>query len=142
MRGTTFVVKSVLSPRNLPPYPAFFLEPLAKAAAPRRVEHAGHGGNDPALLDERDLSFEDVGGIAVEPHDETRPDFQADLLDPFHAGEEIPVRGTAVQRGGITTPSLIVESGSIFNGSCTVKRETVAELPQHETGEEGTGPAD
>jgi len=39
-------------------------------------------------------------------------------------------------------PSLVAENGSIFNGSCTVKRETVAELPQNETGEEGTGPDD
>ena len=55
------------------------------------------------------------------------------------ASEQVVLKGTAVQTGKITTPYLIVERGSIFNGSCMMKREAVAESPQHETGEEGSG---
>ncbi len=53
------------------------------------------------------------------------------------ASEQVVLKGTAVQTGNITTPYIIVESGSIFNGSCVMKREAVAESPQHDTGEEG-----
>jgi len=55
------------------------------------------------------------------------------------ASEQVVLKGTAVHRGNITTPYIIVENGSIFNGSCVMKREAVAESPQHETGEEGSG---
>ena len=55
------------------------------------------------------------------------------------ASEQVVLKGTAVQTGNITTPYIIVESGSIFNGSCMMKREAAAEPPQHETGEEGGG---
>ena len=55
------------------------------------------------------------------------------------ASEQVVLKGTAVQTGNITTPDIIVESGSIFNGSCMMKREVVAESPQNETGKEGSG---
>ena len=55
------------------------------------------------------------------------------------ASEQVVLKGTAVQMGNITTPDIIVESGSIFNGSCMMKREVVAESPQNETGEESSG---
>jgi len=55
------------------------------------------------------------------------------------AREQVVLQGTAVQTGNITTPYIIVESGSIFNGSCMMKREAVAESPQNETGEQGSG---
>jgi cytoskeletal protein CcmA (bactofilin family) len=55
------------------------------------------------------------------------------------ASEQVVLKGTAVQTGNITTPYIIVESGSIFNGSCIMKRGAVAESPQNETGEEGSG---
>ena len=48
------------------------------------------------------------------------------------ASEQVVLKGTAVQTGEIITPSIVMESGSIFNGSCVTKRETVAELPQNE----------
>ncbi len=37
------------------------------------------------------------------------------------ASEQVVLKGTAVQMGNITTPDIIVESGSIFNGSITMK---------------------
>ena len=55
------------------------------------------------------------------------------------ASEQVVLKATATQTGNITTPDIIVESGSIFNGSCMMKREVVAESPQNETGEEGSG---
>ena len=54
------------------------------------------------------------------------------------ATELVVLKGTAVQTGDVTTPYLVVERGSIFKGSCMMKRETIAELPQNETGEEGS----
>ena len=48
------------------------------------------------------------------------------------ASEQVVLKGTAVQTGEIITPSIVMESGSIFNGSCVTKRETGAELPQNE----------
>jgi len=55
------------------------------------------------------------------------------------ASEQVVLKGTAVQTGNITTPDIIVESGSIFNGSCIMKRKVVSESPQNETGEAGSG---
>ena len=37
------------------------------------------------------------------------------------ASEQVVLKGTAVQMGNITTPDIIVESGSLFNGSITMK---------------------
>jgi len=54
------------------------------------------------------------------------------------ASEQVVLKGTAVQTGNITTPDIIVESGSIFNGSCIMKREAVAESPRNETGKESS----
>ncbi|MGA2106165.1 MAG: polymer-forming cytoskeletal protein, partial [Syntrophorhabdales bacterium] len=48
------------------------------------------------------------------------------------AREQVVLKETAVQTGEIITPSIVMEHGSIFNGSCVTKRETVAELPQNE----------
>ena len=53
------------------------------------------------------------------------------------ASEQVVLKGTAVQAGDITTPYVMMERGSIFNGSFMMKREAVAESPQNETGEEG-----
>jgi cytoskeletal protein CcmA (bactofilin family) len=53
------------------------------------------------------------------------------------ASEQVVLKGTAVQTGAITAPYVIMESGSIFNGSFMMKRDAVAESPQNETGEEG-----
>jgi len=37
------------------------------------------------------------------------------------ASEQVVLKGTAVQIGNITTQNIIVESGSLFNGSITMK---------------------
>ncbi|MGA3174601.1 MAG: polymer-forming cytoskeletal protein [Syntrophorhabdales bacterium] len=65
------------------------------------------------------------------------------------ASEQVVLKETATQSGNITTPYLIVESGSIFNGSCVMEREAVPESSLHETGSgdsgsgtEGQGPRD
>jgi cytoskeletal protein CcmA (bactofilin family) len=55
------------------------------------------------------------------------------------ASEQVVLKATATQTGNIATPDIIVESGSIFNGSCMMKRGAIAESPQNETGEEGSG---
>jgi len=55
------------------------------------------------------------------------------------ASEQVVLKGTAVQTGDIITPYIIMESGSIFNGSCITKREAVAESSQNETSKEGNG---
>jgi cytoskeletal protein CcmA (bactofilin family) len=51
------------------------------------------------------------------------------------ANEQVILKGPAVQTGDISTPPIIVESGSAFNGSSTMKRGAVAELRQNEMGE-------
>ena len=57
---------------------------------------------------------------------------RGEIQGEVNASEQVLLKRTAVQTGDITTPSIIVEGGSIFNGSCTMKRETGAELPQNE----------
>ena len=42
------------------------------------------------------------------------------------ASEQVVLKQTAVQTGNITTPYIVVENGSVFNGSCVMKRETTA----------------
>ena len=54
------------------------------------------------------------------------------------ASEQVVLKEASTQTGNITTPYLIAERGSILNGSCMMKRETISELPQNETGEEGS----
>jgi cytoskeletal protein CcmA (bactofilin family) len=39
------------------------------------------------------------------------------------ASEQVVLKGTAIHTGKITTPNIMVESGSVFNGSCVMKRE-------------------
>ncbi|MGA2109560.1 MAG: polymer-forming cytoskeletal protein, partial [Syntrophorhabdales bacterium] len=39
------------------------------------------------------------------------------------ASEQVVLKQTAVQTGNITTPYIVVENGSVFNGSCVMKRE-------------------
>jgi cytoskeletal protein CcmA (bactofilin family) len=48
------------------------------------------------------------------------------------ASEEVVLKATSVQTGNITTPYIVVENGSTFNGSCVMKREKTA-TPVHET---------
>ncbi|MGD0661042.1 MAG: polymer-forming cytoskeletal protein [Syntrophorhabdales bacterium] len=39
------------------------------------------------------------------------------------ASEQVVLKQTAVQTGNIATPYIVVENGSVFNGSCVMKRE-------------------
>ena len=58
------------------------------------------------------------------------------------ASAQVVLKEASTQTGNITTPYLIVESGSILNGSCVMKREAVAGSPQNEPGEEGSSGLD
>ena len=44
-----------------------------------------------------------------------------EIIGDVTASEQVVLKGTAVQMGNITTPDIIVESGSLFNGSITMK---------------------
>ena len=52
------------------------------------------------------------------------------------ASDRVVLKGTSVQTGNITTPYIVVENGSTFNGSCVMKREK-AGTPFGETVVEG-----
>jgi cytoskeletal protein CcmA (bactofilin family) len=41
------------------------------------------------------------------------------------ASEQVILKNTAVHNGNITTPNIVIESGSVFNGSCIMKKEPV-----------------
>jgi cytoskeletal protein CcmA (bactofilin family) len=53
------------------------------------------------------------------------------------ASERVVLKETSVQRGNITTPYIVVENGSTFNGSCVMKREKTVR-PVEETSGPGT----
>ena len=38
------------------------------------------------------------------------------------ASEQVVLKETATQTGNITTPSIMIESGSVMNGSCVMKK--------------------
>ena len=46
---------------------------------------------------------------------------RGEITGDVTASEQVVLKGTAVQMGNITTPDIIVESGSLFNGSITMK---------------------
>jgi cytoskeletal protein CcmA (bactofilin family) len=54
------------------------------------------------------------------------------------AREQVVLKANAIHTGNITTPDIIVESRSLFNGSCIMQRGTIAESAQNETGEGGS----
>jgi cytoskeletal protein CcmA (bactofilin family) len=39
------------------------------------------------------------------------------------ASEQVILKNTSVHTGDITTPHIVIESGSLFNGSCIMKRD-------------------
>ncbi len=55
------------------------------------------------------------------------------------ASEQVVLKQTAVQTGNITTPYIVVENGSAFNGSCVMKREKAVMLGE-ETPTGGAAP--
>jgi len=46
------------------------------------------------------------------------------------ASEQVVLKQASTHSGNVTTPYLIAERGSTFNGSCVMKREAVAESPE------------
>ncbi len=46
-----------------------------------------------------------------------------ELRGDVTASERVVLKETAVHTGNITTPNIVIESGSVFNGSCTMKKE-------------------
>ncbi len=38
------------------------------------------------------------------------------------AGDQVVLKGTSIQTGNITTPTIVIENGSIMNGSCIMKK--------------------
>jgi len=52
------------------------------------------------------------------------------------ATEQVVLKETSVQTGNITTPYIVVENGSVFNGSCVMKREEVLAPPDFEASNE------
>jgi len=40
------------------------------------------------------------------------------------ASEQVILKSTAIHNGNITTPNVVIESGSVFNGSCIMKKES------------------
>jgi len=38
------------------------------------------------------------------------------------ASEQVILKNTAVHNGNVTTPNIVIESGSLFNGSCIMKK--------------------
>jgi len=55
---------------------------------------------------------------------------RGEITGDVTASEQVVLKETSTQTGSITTPYLIVERGAIFNGSCVMKREAVAESPE------------
>ncbi len=45
------------------------------------------------------------------------------------ATEQVVLKSTSVHTGNITTPYIVVESGSVFNGSCVMERDATAMAP-------------
>ncbi len=45
-----------------------------------------------------------------------------DIEGNITASEQVVLRSTAVHKGNITTPNIVIESGSMFNGSCNTTK--------------------
>jgi cytoskeletal protein CcmA (bactofilin family) len=52
-----------------------------------------------------------------------------DIKGDVTASEQVILKETAVHTGNITTPSIVLESGSLFNGSCIMQRDVSAGAP-------------
>ncbi|MGA3085123.1 MAG: polymer-forming cytoskeletal protein [Thermodesulfobacteriota bacterium] len=54
------------------------------------------------------------------------------------ASEQVILKNTAVHTGNITTPNIVIESGSIFNGSCIMEKNASAAAKLSEWEEEAS----
>jgi cytoskeletal protein CcmA (bactofilin family) len=45
------------------------------------------------------------------------------------ASDRVILKSTSTHNGNITTPNIVIESGSIFNGSCIMKMEAPIQIP-------------
>ena len=53
-----------------------------------------------------------------------------EIIGDVTASEQVVLKQASTHSGNVTTPYLIAERGSTFNGSCVIKREAVAESPE------------
>ena len=54
---------------------------------------------------------------------------RGEITGDVTASEQVVLKQASTHSGNVTTPYLIAERGSTFNGSCVMKREAVAESP-------------
>lgn len=47
---------------------------------------------------------------------------RGEIHGDVYAGEQVTLEKTAVHNGNITSPGIVIERGSTFNGSCSMKR--------------------
>lgn len=47
---------------------------------------------------------------------------KGEISGDVYAGEQVVLEETAVHNGNITSPGIVIERGSTFNGSCSMKR--------------------
>ncbi len=45
-----------------------------------------------------------------------------DIEGDITASEQVVLKNTAIHKGDITTPNIVIESGSMFNGSCNTTK--------------------
>jgi cytoskeletal protein CcmA (bactofilin family) len=41
------------------------------------------------------------------------------------ANEQVTLKSTSIHNGDISTPNIIIENGSIFNGSCAMRAKDI-----------------
>ncbi len=46
------------------------------------------------------------------------------------ASERVVLKESAVHTGNITTPNIVIESGSVFNGSCIMRKESAGQTTE------------
>ncbi len=51
---------------------------------------------------------------------------RGEIRGDVYAGEQVVLEETAIHNGNITSPGIVIERGSTFNGSCSMKRGTTA----------------
>ena len=67
------------------------LQPVKEACPRRGLEHADHGGDDAALLNEIDLPLENGRPVTVKTDNKAAHHLQPCAMDDFDAFQEIPV---------------------------------------------------
>ncbi|MFM1941153.1 MAG: hypothetical protein RI897_135 [Verrucomicrobiota bacterium] len=68
---------------------AFAHEALVEARLGEGGEEADHGGDDAGVLDEFELTFEDILGVMIEADDESAHDLESGLLEGLDGADEV-----------------------------------------------------